>query len=181
MTLGLSSTCGPQAAQLNKEAAELMLLPHYPLDDNELSKQYAFEKPAHAVYLFGFRTLVCQAWLENNCIHDAYTCFHAHARVPRRRKPLLQHGRFNYIPTRCRYVSDDKQCPQRHRSHVTEEVIYHPSKYRSALCQYNTDATGVCTGYGLHCVSFCRVKQAQLQIHCLHQYSDALFICIASF
>ena len=47
-----------------------------------------------------------------NCPCDSYSCFDCHSRTPRRRKPQLQNGRFNYIPTRCRYLLEDKECPQ---------------------------------------------------------------------
>eukprot|EP00478_Filoreta_tenera_P006217 GABV01007894.1.p1 GENE.GABV01007894.1~~GABV01007894.1.p1 ORF type:complete len:123 (-),score=21.58 GABV01007894.1:32-400(-) len=70
------------------------------------------------------------------CPCQASRCFDSHARVPRRRKPQLQNGRWNYIPTRCRYVLEDSVCPQGVHcrfAHCTEEVIYHPSKYKTQL------------------------------------------------
>lgn len=81
-------------------------------------------------------------------------CFQTHAKLPRRRKPILQHGRFNYIPTRCRYVIEEKECPQGVHcrfSHVTEEVIYHASKFRTQRCSHPIDKEGCCAGYGAHC------------------------------
>jgi len=81
-------------------------------------------------------------------------CFQTHAKLPRRRKPILQHGRFNYIPTRCRYIVESQECPQGVHcrfSHVTEEVIYHASKFKTQLCSHPLDKEGRCSGYGAHC------------------------------
>jgi hypothetical protein len=92
------------------------------------------------------------------------------------RKPTMLHGKFNYIPTRCRFIAENKQCPQGEQkctkpasgksnqqslidmllrfemvlqfccfvvvivfclgvhcrfAHSTDEVIYHPSKYKT--------------------------------------------------
>lgn len=76
-------------------------LPSHPFDARELDAQIARERDDHAAYIYNFRVQVCQAYLEGTCPYDAYSCFQTHARLPRRRKPILQHGRFNYIPTRC--------------------------------------------------------------------------------
>ena len=95
------------------------------------------------------------------CPHNASTCFLSHSRLPRRRRPTLLNGRFNYLPTRCRYLpssssSDDADtlCPQGVHcrfAHCTEEVIYHPSKYKTQLCPHRLDDEGRCSGYGMHC------------------------------
>lgn len=71
-----------------------------------------FELPDHRLYMYGFRVQTCKLFLEGKCPLDSYTCFDAHSRIPRRRKPQLHNGRFNYIPTRCRYVLEDQECPQ---------------------------------------------------------------------
>jgi hypothetical protein len=129
-------------------------LPPQPLDPKEMDKEITKEKFDHAMYIYGFRVATCQLFLEGSCPNDAYTCFHAHSRIPRRRKPILQHGRFNYIPTRCRYIAEEKECPQSYHcrfAHVTEEVIYHPSKFKTQLCSHQVDKDGACSGYGQHC------------------------------
>lgn len=117
-----------------------------------------FEKDDHRKYMYGFRVQTCKAFLESKCVNDSYTCFDAHSRLPRRRKPQLIHGRYNYIPTRCRYIMEDQECPQGAHcrfAHSTEEVIYHPSKYKTQLCSHPlaVDESGRshCTGYGIHC------------------------------
>lgn len=112
------------------------------------------EKEEHLRYMNGFRVQTCKLFLEGKCPFDSYTCFDAHSRIPRRRKPQLLHGRFNYIPTRCRYMAEEQECPQDVHcrfAHATEEVIYHPSKYKTQPCGHPLDEHGHCTGYGIHC------------------------------
>ena len=122
-------------------------------DDNEI-----VEKSHHTWYIKKFRVHKCSLYAQGTCPHGDFQCFDAHSDRNRRRKPVLQHGRFNYIPTRCRYVAKDKFCPQGIHcrfSHTTEEMIYHPSKYKTKLCSY-TQSTGwdpqyQCVVYGTHC------------------------------
>ena len=146
-------TSSTYSRELISIAPGLPPLPSLPFDvpsDLDLLR----ERPEHASYMFSFRTSVCPLYLTSSCPHDAYTCFLAHSKTPRRRKPLLQHGRFNYIPTRCRYLLEERDCPkglQCRFAHVTEEVIYHPSKYKTQLCSHAVDSDGSCTGYGRHC------------------------------
>ena len=138
-TTTLSPLAQQQQQQLNDEKLAALGLPSQPFDARELDAQIAREREDHAAYIYNFRVQVCQGWLDGNCPYDAYTCFQTHARLPRRRKPILQHGRFNYIPTRCRYVVEEKECPQGVHcrfSHVTEEVIYHASKVSPTSKQY---------------------------------------------
>ena len=128
-------------------------LPALPFDVSS-GAELAHERPEHAVYMLSFRTAVCPMYLAGACPHNAHSCFLSHSALPRRRKPLLQHGRFSYIPTRCRYLLDARDCPkgaQCRFAHVTEEVIYHPSKYKTQLCPHALDGDGCCVGYGRHC------------------------------
>ena len=94
--------------QAFEEQLQLLGLPSQPFDAREMDAQICRERPEHAEYIYNFRVTVCQAWLEGACPNDAYTCMQTHARLPRRRRPILQHGRFNYIPTRCRYIIEEK-------------------------------------------------------------------------
>ena len=123
------------------------------------------EQPAHLPYLLSFRTSVCSHWASlgpAQCGCISATCFASHSTRPRRRRPTLLNGRYNYLPTRCRYVRGggnggaeaEDDCPQGVHcrfAHCTEEVIYHPSKYKTQLCQHRTDEDVACVGYGLHC------------------------------
>ena len=154
----LTELVSSSVSSLNEDSHNLptslvgIILPAY--EQQHVDTDILNELPDHAMYIYGFRVSVCSAHLHNECPHDSYTCFNAHSRLPRRRKPQLQHGRFNYIPTRCRYVLDDKECVQSVHcrfAHVTEEVIYHPSKYKTQLCTHQVDSDGCCTGYGRHC------------------------------
>jgi len=46
------------------------------------------------------------------------------------------------------------ECPQGVHcrfSHVTEEVIYHASKFKTQQCSHPIDKEGRCAGYGAHC------------------------------
>ncbi len=116
--------------QLVDQQLQVLGLPQLPFDKREIDAQIAREREDHAAYIYEFRTRVCEAYLNGNCPNDSYTCFQTHARLPRRRsdterrfagarfaagssclltqayalllysKPILQHGRFNYIPTR---------------------------------------------------------------------------------
>jgi hypothetical protein len=104
--LGGSASAGPASS------AQSGYMP--PSGSHSGSSALEHEKQDHSRYMYGFRVQTCQSFLEGACPFDSYTCFNAHSRVPRRRKPQLQHGRFNYIPTRCRYVLEDKECPQVH-------------------------------------------------------------------
>eukprot|EP00457_Paulinella_chromatophora_P000161 gb/GEZN01000161.1/.p1 GENE.gb/GEZN01000161.1/~~gb/GEZN01000161.1/.p1 ORF type:complete len:1189 (+),score=109.77 gb/GEZN01000161.1/:34-3600(+) len=126
-----------------------------PFAPSEMEPLFQLETPEHARYIYGFRVNECQLAKQNRCPHeDMYSCFDVHSRMPRRRKPNLQHGRFNYIPTRCRYILEDRECPQGLHcrfAHCTEEVIYHPSKYKTQMCTHQLDAAGHCSGYGCHC------------------------------
>ena len=152
--LGDSTT--PQSMSEDYSAVEdalHALIPQLPFDVPS-DRDFLHEQPSHALYMFAFRTSVCPLYRAGSCPNDAYSCFYAHAKLPRRRSPLLHHGRYNYIPTRCRYLLEDRECPkgpQCRFAHVTEEVIYHPSKYKTQLCSHPTDERGCCTGYGLHC------------------------------
>src|SRR5690606_5798467 len=130
------------------EAAPVPIPPHMlsapavPTLHQDPTQREPEEKEQHRRYMYGFRVRVCKAYLESRCPNDAYTCFDTHARVPSRRKPQLQHGRFNYIPTRCRYVVEEKDCPQGPQcrfSAGSSEVIYHPSKYKTQLCNHSLD------------------------------------------
>ena len=135
------------------EESVFSFVPQLPFDLPS-DRDFLHELPKHAMYMFAFRTSVCPLYRTGNCPSDAYTCFYAHSKLPRRRAPILHHGRYNYIPTRCRYLLEDRECPkgtQCRFAHVTEEVIYHPSKYKTQLCSHPTDENGCCTGYGMHC------------------------------
>jgi hypothetical protein len=123
--------------------------PVYAFDDSEIR-----ETAEHARYIQRFRVHLCVKFSQGACSPDDFQCFDAHGGRNRRRKPFLQHGRFNYIPTRCRYVLKDKFCPQGVHcrfSHTTEEMIYHPSKYKTKMCTYPLGPHGGCIAYGMHC------------------------------
>eukprot|EP00808_Paulinella_micropora_P005242 g4755.t1 len=126
-----------------------------PFAPSEMEPLLQWETAEHARYIYGFRVNACELAKQNRCPHeDMYSCFDVHPRMARRRKPNLQHGRFNYIPTRCRYILEDRECPQGLHcrfAHCTEEVIYHPSKYKTQMCTHQLDAAGHCSGYGCHC------------------------------
>ena len=151
--LGPSSAVeAPNPASAAYEAL-LSFIPQQPFDVPS-DRDFLHEQARHAMYMCAFRTSVCPLYRTGNCPNDAYTCFYAHSKLPRRRSPILHHGRYNYIPTRCRYLLEDRECPkgtQCRFAHVTEEVIYHPSKYKTQLCSHPTDDNGCCTGYGMHC------------------------------
>lgn len=139
--------------------------PLHPCADYDTTWHVSVEQPVHLSYLLSFRTSVCPHFASPSsampCPHNASTCFLSHSRLPRRRRPTLLNGRFNYLPTRCRYLpssssSDDADtlCPQSVHcrfAHCTEEVIYHPSKYKTQLCPHRVDEEGRCSGYGPHC------------------------------
>ena len=151
----LAQTSGVDALNSDPQADESLFsfVPQLPFDVPS-DRDFLHEQPAHAWYMFAFRTSVCPLYRIGTCPHDAYTCFYAHSKHPRRRSPILHHGRYNYIPTRCRYLLEDRECPkgaQCRFAHQTEEVIYHPSKYKTQLCGHALDDNGVCTGYGMHC------------------------------
>ena len=146
-------------------SASTISFPQHPCADYDTTWQLSVEQPAHLSYLLSFRTSVCPHFASPSsampCPHNASTCFLSHSRLPRRRRPTLLNGRFNYLPTRCRYLpssssSDDVDtlCPQSVHcrfAHCTEEVIYHPSKYKTQLCPHRLDEEGKCSGYGMHC------------------------------
>ena len=139
-------------------------IPLCPCDDFDVTLNLSAEQPAHLSYLLSFRTSVCSHWASlgpSQCGCVSAACFASHSNRPRRRRPTLLNGRYNYLPTRCRYVRGgnggcdaEDECPQGVHcrfAHCTEEVIYHPSKYKTQLCQHRTDEDGACLGYGLHC------------------------------
>ena len=152
-----ASTCCSKTSTLS--------FPLHPCADYDTTWHLSVEQPAHLSYLLSFRTSVCSHFASPSsstpCPHNAATCFSSHSRLPRRRRPTLLNGRFNYLPTRCRYLpssssSDDADtlCPQGVHcrfAHCTEEVIYHPSKYKTQLCPHRLDEEGKCSGYGPHC------------------------------
>ena len=149
------SSCG--------SSPSLTSIPLFPCDDFDHTLNLSIEQPSHLPYLLSFRTSVCSHWSSMGPAHCpcvGATCFASHSTRPRRRRPTLLNGRYNYLPTRCRYVrgggggDGDDDCPQGVHcrfAHATEEVIYHPSKYKTQLCQHRTDEDGACQGYGQHC------------------------------
>jgi hypothetical protein len=118
----MSPLAQQQQQQLIDEKLASLGLPSQPFDARELDAQIARERDDHAAYIYNFRVQVCQGFLDGTCPYDSYTCFQTHARLPRRRKPILQHGRFNYIPTRCRYVIEEKEYVP-HTSQATRRVV----------------------------------------------------------
>jgi hypothetical protein len=214
-----SASAVSQSQQQFDEQLHALGLPLLPFDKREIDAQIARERPDHASYIYGFRVHVCEEFLQGRCPNDAYTCFQTHARLPRRRKPILQHGRFNYIPTRCRYIIEEKECPQGVHcelntatscpsllaaiffvltcvwlccssfspsssgrfSHVTEEVIYHASKFKTQLCSHPLDKEGRCAGYGAHCAKAHGPLGQRLDSTSLHCSSALCFMLDPSF
>ena len=159
-TSSIASSSSPSCTH-----ASSLAFPLHPCADYDTTWHLSVEQPTHLSYLLSFRTSVCPNFASPSsampCPHNASTCFASHSRLPRRRRPTLLNGRFNYLPTRCRYLpssssSDDADtlCPQGVHcrfAHCTEEVIYHPSKYKTQLCPHRLDEEGKCGGYGMHC------------------------------
>ena len=160
-----TSSIASSASPTCPHATASLAFPLHPCADYDTTWHLAVEQPPHLSYLLSFRTSVCPHFaspsLAMPCPHNASTCFLSHSRLPRRRRPTLLNGRFNYLPTRCRYLpssssSDDADtlCPQGVHcrfAHCTEEVIYHPSKYKTQLCPHRLDEEDKCSGYGMHC------------------------------
>lgn len=158
----LSQRARAQAKGRPKEFGELKVGDDKSDRKKPLEKQYNSadvlammegEKYEHQLYIYGYKVATCKDWLEGKCPKDESNCFDSHCKPPLRRKPHLQHGRFNYIPTRCRYLVDKEECPQSIHcrfAHCTEEVIYHPSKFKTQRCSSEAKG-GVCEVYGRHC------------------------------
>ena len=161
---------------MSVSAFHVSAIPQSPCEEADSAGGLAAERAAHVPYLLHFRTAVCPLFAAAaassstsspvpGCPLTASACFHCHSRLPRRRRPTLLCSRFNYLPTRCRHVtrsaggggggadSWEADCPQGVHcrfAHSTEEMIYHPSKYKTQRCQHRLDASGQCR-YGPHC------------------------------
>jgi len=141
------------------------------------------ELKIHADYMYKFRVKACIPHALRQCQFDGNTCFHSHGGAnATRRIPELINGKFNYLPIRCQYMLKGKTCHHARNcrfAHSKEEVIYHPSKYKTQLCPHRlkkvqvmvpSDGNGsnlspgispngeektremwVCAGYGIHC------------------------------
>mmetsp|Transcript_8118 Transcript_8118/g.12253 ORF Transcript_8118/g.12253 Transcript_8118/m.12253 type:complete len:573 (+) Transcript_8118:64-1782(+) len=140
------------------------------------------ELKIHADYMYKFRVERCIPHSLRQCVFDSNTCFHSHSDAQNtRRIPELINGKFNYLPIRCQYMLKGKTCHHGRNcrfAHSKEEVIYHPSKYKTQLCPHRLkkvfvtkdmgyfpdqnakkeeDTKGkpremwVCSGYGIHC------------------------------
>lgn len=109
---------------------------------------------SHQIYLDSFRVRMCVDFLSNKCNFNSRTCFHAHHQRNRRRRPVLSNGRFNYVSTRCPTLERERTCPSGascHYAHTAEEVVYHPSKYKTHMCAYALGRDQACSEYGMHC------------------------------
>eukprot|EP00466_Bigelowiella_natans_P021527 jgi/Bigna1/72851/fgenesh1_pg.21_\ len=98
------------------------------------------ELKIHADYMYKFRVTRCLAHTTGQCQFDGNTCFHSHGgENSSRRIPELISGKFNYLPIRCQYMLKGKTCHHAQNcrfAHSKEEVIYHPSKYKTQLCPH---------------------------------------------
>mmetsp|Transcript_7801 Transcript_7801/g.11077 ORF Transcript_7801/g.11077 Transcript_7801/m.11077 type:complete len:639 (+) Transcript_7801:160-2076(+) len=139
------------------------------------------ELKIHADYMYKFRVEQCLSHALGRCQYDGNSCFHSHGEESSRRIPELINGKFNYLPIRCQYMLKGKTCHHARNcrfAHSKEEVIYHPSKYKTQLCPHRlkkvqviqqpggvpnqadssmggiegkTKEMWVCAGYGIHC------------------------------
>jgi len=142
------------------------------------------EVKSHSDYMYRFRVETCGLHSKGKCPVDASTCFYHHSgKNIGRRVPKLINGKFNYLPIRCRDMLKTKACHQGEQcrfAHSKEEVIYHPSKYKTQLCPHPLRKVSVikqpgnvismasetssrackdgkaydmlvCAGYGIHC------------------------------
>ena len=101
-----------------------------------------------------WKTKVCQKWLEMKCLLDDKDCTDCHSTIPFRRKPVLIADSFNYLPVSCKYMSNLEKCPKNIEcrfSHNVFEVIYHPSKFKTIMCEFCTNVDGICVKYGRLC------------------------------
>lgn len=120
------------------------------------------ELKVHSDYIYKFRVRECPKHLSGRCPNDGHLCFDSHNPEAVRRIPQLIRGKFNYLPIRCQYMLKGKTCHHAQNcrfAHSKEEVIYHPSKYKTQLCPHRLKRTvgsngkeaWVCGGYGIHC------------------------------
>eukprot|EP00808_Paulinella_micropora_P023133 g19020.t1 len=121
---------------------------------SEMRDMLANETEEHLRCIFGFRVNICELAKTGSCPERTHSCFDVHPSMARRRRPYLHQGRFNYMPTRCRYILEDRDCPQREHcrfAHSTEEVIYHPSTFKTQACPYPVEKNGHCSRHGRWC------------------------------
>jgi hypothetical protein len=83
-------------------------------------------------------------------------CFNWHKDLePRRRRPIMIHGCWNYIPVACRFQDKEKKCDQTdfcRFAHNSVEICFHPSKYKTEYCEFATNPqTNSCSRYQEHC------------------------------
>lgn len=69
------------------------------------------ETPENKQYMQEFRVTPCRMFLQGACPFDNSMCFYTHSRVPQRRRPVFLNGVFNYLPIKCRFVLEEKVCP----------------------------------------------------------------------
>jgi hypothetical protein len=104
--------------------------------------------------MFGYKVNLCT--LKHEPDFDVKYCFNYHfgENATRRRKPQLIRGSWNYIPIPCRHVAEGTMCVQGpfcRFAHCREEVIYHPSKYKTEFCVAQTTSDNMCMQYGSFC------------------------------
>lgn len=102
---------------------------------------------------------VVREYLVHKCEGCTETpCFNYHqGQKPRRQLVSLGEGKWNYTSKRCqkpRCVQE--KCPF---AHSTEEIYFHPDKYKKDPCKYKT-LSGICEFFG----HFCPYQHAQIDI-----------------
>ena len=64
-------------------------------------------------------------------------------------KPVVLDGRFNYLGTMCKFVQSNQECGQNENcrySHSQEEVLVHPSRFKTELCRHPGCDNQFCNG-----------------------------------
>jgi hypothetical protein len=101
-----------------------------------------------------FKTTVCPAWLDGKCLNTEEECIAMHAPIPERRPPVLIYGRHSYKPIHCRNLVNGIMCNEGDAcqfAHSKLEILYHPTIYKTRMCEFDTDQYGNCAKYGKFC------------------------------
>jgi hypothetical protein len=103
------------------------------------------EKPRDAVYIWLYKVQPCS---RSTC--DPALCFDFHSAEDHRRAITLQpNGLWSYKSTPCKgaQLCSGSTCTL---ANTAFEELYHPTRYRTTLCQYRRNILGICR-LGLHC------------------------------
>lgn len=143
----------------------------------------ADEKPENVDAILDFHTQPCSDFQRGFCAKHgargkASRCFCYHFESQRRRSPVhLATGQLKYWETPCPAWSSDMGycCPAADAcpfAHGREEVSYHPSKYKTRLCNGHD-----CRGEGACCFAH---SEEELRLWAPGRYSQAAAVALAA-